>query len=123
MRTAIIILFCISCSTNSKQDSAILIKNEKHKITLFQSNYLFKNLNIHGYEYIYGILARSKPWTPSVNQITNFESDILSTFKNYQKTLDENTNLEDPTALISYLLTLMITTGSIPVVLISTMKR
>jgi hypothetical protein len=82
---------------NSKEDSTILIPNPKHKITLFQANYLFKadfkDYNFHSFESLFGKYARSKPWTPSVTQILQLEANIFNLIKNY-KAHSDTINLE-----------------------------
>lgn len=83
--------------TNNKEDSTILIPNPKHKITLFQANYLFKgyykDYNFHSYESVYGKYARSKPWTPSITQILQLEANMFNLIKNY-KAHSDTINLE-----------------------------
>jgi hypothetical protein len=100
MRSLIILgLFICSC-VNGQSDSCILINFGSYKVTFFPSEYKFQNKEgtkvIYCYEIPFGKEANSRPWTPPILEIKDFEKQIPVIIENYKKSRDlDSSQIED----------------------------
>jgi hypothetical protein len=91
-------MICLRCF--GQNNSNILIKQKDYKITLFESNYAFVNLQskdtLYCYQTIFGKYSNSKPWTPKVSDVRFLEKNIKKQIEKYKiENIIDSSNNED----------------------------
>ena len=90
MRLFLIFGMIVSMNVYGQNDSCILIKSPKHKITFFQSEYKIINDTsevFYCFESVYGKSGNSKPWTPTKEQIKALDENIKKLIVDYKSGL------------------------------------